>query len=140
MREATTVLVEARGLRRAGLLIRSVELCFDLDPAKTIVASKLRIERNPNQAWQPLRLHGEELTTLRVLADGQSVSFRQEGCELVIDSPPEAASFLLEIRNTCCPEKNSALSGPVHQRRRVLHPVRSAGAFAASRTFSTGPT
>ena len=111
MREATTVLVKREDYAEPAYWIRSVELCFDLDPAKTIVASKLCIERNQNQAPQPLRLHGEDLTPLRVLADGQSVSFRHEGDELVIDSPPEAASFVLEIRNTCCPEKNSSLSG-----------------------------
>jgi aminopeptidase N len=43
------------------------------------VASKLRIERNPADAGTPLRLHGEGLNLLRVLADGQSVSFRHEG-------------------------------------------------------------
>jgi aminopeptidase N len=111
MREATTVLVKREDYAEPAFWIRSAELSFDLDPIKTIVASKLRIERNPNQPAQPLRLHGEELTPLRVLADGQSVSFRHEGGELIIDNPPEAASFQLEIRTTCCPEKNTALSG-----------------------------
>lgn len=111
MREATTVLVKREDYAEPAYWIRSVELTFDLDPAKTIVASKMRIERNTAQPAQALRLHGEELTPLRVLADGQSVSFRQEGGELVIDNPPEADSFVLEIRNTCCPERNTALSG-----------------------------
>jgi aminopeptidase N len=35
----------------------------------------------------------------------------QEGGELVIDNPPAADSFTLEIRNTCAPEKNTELSG-----------------------------
>ena len=30
---------------------------------------------------------------------------------LVIDNPPAAASFMLEIRNTCAPDKNTQLSG-----------------------------
>nr|HPM68388.1 aminopeptidase N [Piscinibacter sp.] len=58
----------------------------------------------------PLRLHGEDLEPLRVLANGQSVSFRSEAGELVIDNPPEG-DFTLEIRNTCAPEKNTQLSG-----------------------------
>jgi aminopeptidase N len=92
--------------------IRTVELNFDLEPAKTIVASKMQIERDPAAApGQPLRLNGEDLTLLRVLADGQSVSFRHEDGFLVIDNPPAADAFTLEIRNTCAPEKNTQLSG-----------------------------
>ena len=111
MREASAILVKREDYTEPAFWIRSVELSFDLDPAKTIVASRMAIERNPSLPNQPLRLHGDDLTPLRVLADGQSVSFRHEGGELVIDNPPEADSFTLEIRNTCCPEKNTELSG-----------------------------
>jgi aminopeptidase N len=110
-REATTTLVKRDEYAAPAYIIRSAELTFDLDPTKTIVASKLHIERAAGQAHQPLRLHAEELTLLRVLADGQSVSFRVEAGELVIDNPPDATSFLLEIRNTCAPDKNTRLSG-----------------------------
>jgi len=92
--------------------IRSAELTFDLDPAKTIVGSKLAIERNADAApGQPLRLHGEELNLLRCLIDGESVSFRHDDGALVIDNPPDKPAFTLEIRNTCAPEKNLQLSG-----------------------------
>jgi aminopeptidase N len=111
MRESTQTVVHREAYAAPAFYIRAAELTFDLDPAKTIVASKLRIERNAAVARGPLRLHGEELTLLRVQADGQSVSFRHEGDELVIDNPPEADSFTLEIRNTCAPEKNTELSG-----------------------------
>ena len=110
-REATTTLVQRDDYAAPAYVIRSAELSFDLEPAKTIVASKLHIERAAGQAHQPLRLHAEELTLLRVLADGQSVSFRQENGELVIDNPPDAERFVLEIRNTCAPDKNTRLSG-----------------------------
>jgi aminopeptidase N len=46
-----------------------------------------------------------------VLANGESVSFRHEDGLLVIDNPPAADRFTLEIRNTCAPEKNTELSG-----------------------------
>jgi len=112
MREASTTVVRREAYQAPAFFIRSVELSFDLDPAKTLVASRMAIERNPlSPASQPLRLHGEGLNLLRVLADGQSVSFRQEGHELVIDNPPAAERFTLEIRNTCAPEKNTELSG-----------------------------
>ena len=95
--------------------IRSVDLTFDLDPAKTIVASKLEIERAAAGDTAPaLRLHGEDLNLLRVLANGESVSFRHDEGMLVIDTPPNVAvgeRFTLEIRNTVAPEKNTQLSG-----------------------------
>jgi aminopeptidase N len=110
-REASHSLIRRENYTAPAYLIRTVDLTFDLDPVKTIVASKLHIERVAGQPHQPLRLHGEELTLLRVQADGQSVSFRIEGGDLVIDNPPDADSFTLDIRNTCAPDKNSALSG-----------------------------
>ena len=116
MREGPATLIRRENYAAPAFWIRTVELTFDLDPAKTIVASKLLIERNSDAApGQPLRLNGDSLTLLRCLADGESVSFRHEGGGadgmLVIDNPPEAASFTLEIRNTCAPDKNTQLSG-----------------------------
>ncbi len=90
--------------------IKSVDLTFDLDPAKTLVTSRMQVERNTTTEVQPLRLHGEDLNLLRIQVNGESVSFRHEDDMLVIDTLPEGA-FVLEIRNTCAPEKNTQLSG-----------------------------
>ena len=112
LREGNAPLIRREDYAAPAFWIREADLTFDLDGAKTIVASKLRIERNPAQPAQPLRLHGEGLTLLRVLANGQSVSFRHEADgTLVIDNPPSAATFTIEIRNTCAPDRNSQLSG-----------------------------
>ena len=111
MREATTTEVRRADYAAPAYIIRTVELNFDLDPAKTLVASQMQIERAAGQPHQSLRLHGEGLTPLRVLADGQSVAFRNDNGDLVIDNPPAAAQFTLEIRNTVAPDKNTALSG-----------------------------
>ena len=113
LREAEAALVRREDYAPPAYFIRSAELTFDLDAAKTIVASRLGVERNRAvaSAETPLRLNGEGLTLLRVLADGQSVSFRHDSGDLVIDNPPAADTFTLEIRNTCAPEKNTALSG-----------------------------
>jgi aminopeptidase N len=111
MREATSLVVKREDYRAPAFRIKTVELAFDLDPAKTIVASRMRVERHAAEPGEALRLHGEGLTLLRVQADGQSVSFRHEGGDLIIDNPPEAPEFTLEIRNTCAPEKNTELSG-----------------------------
>jgi aminopeptidase N len=111
-REGTAPLIRREDYAPPAFWIREADLTFDLDGAKTLVASKLRIERNAALPAQPLRLHGEGLTLLRVMADGQSVSFRHEADgTLVIDNPPATDSFLLEIRNTCAPDKNTQLSG-----------------------------
>lgn len=114
MREGNAQVVRREEYRAPAFWIRSVELSFDLDPAKTLVASRMKLQRNAAFAAEPLVLNGEGLTLLRVLADGQSVSFRHEGKLLVIDNPPAGDAegcFTLEIRNTCAPEKNSELSG-----------------------------
>ncbi|HET9645237.1 MAG TPA: M1 family aminopeptidase, partial [Burkholderiaceae bacterium] len=111
MREGQPVVIRRGDYVAPAYWIRTVDLTFDLDPVKTIITSRLQIERNPQVEPQPLKLHGEELNLLRVLANGESVSFRHEDGCLVIDHPPEGEAFTLEIRNTCCPEKNTRLSG-----------------------------
>ncbi|MCW5666438.1 MAG: aminopeptidase N [Piscinibacter sp.] len=114
MREGIAQVVRREDYRAPAFWIRNVELSFDLDPAKTLVSSRMTLQRNAERPGEPLVLNGEGLTLLRVLADGQSVSFRHEGALLVIDNPPAGDAegrFTLEIRNTCAPEKNSALSG-----------------------------
>ena len=112
MREGPATTIRREDYTAPAFWIRSVELTFDLDPAKTIVSSKMVVLRNPDQPLgQPLKLHGEGLTLLRCLADGESVSFRHEDGLLVIDNPPNREVFTLEIRNTCAPEKNTELSG-----------------------------
>jgi aminopeptidase N len=110
MREGTAPLIRREDYAVPAYWIRKVDLAFDLDPAKTLVSNKMRIERNPAATPGPLRLHGEDINLIRCLANGESVSFRHEDGVLVIDSLPED-SFTLEIRNTCAPDKNTRLSG-----------------------------
>jgi len=89
--------------------IDTVDLTFDLDPAKTRVLNRMRLRRNPDVAPEPLRLDGDELNLARVLVDGQGASFRMEADQLVIDNLPD--TFELEIFTTCCPNKNTKLMG-----------------------------
>lgn len=109
MREGTT-LIRREDYVAPAYWIRTVDLTFDLDPAKTMVINRMQVERNAAVPAQPLRLDGEDLDLTRVLVNGESVSFRHDDGQLVIDSLPEG-SFSLEIRNTCSPEKNTQLSG-----------------------------
>ena len=91
--------------------IDTVNLTFDLDPAKTRVLNKMTLRRNPDVAVQPLKLMGEDLNLARVLVNGQGASFKMEGNLLVLDNLPTEGSFDLEIFTTCAPVKNTKLMG-----------------------------
>ncbi len=92
--------------------IDSVELCFDLDPAKTRVLNRMTLRRNPEVEAQALRLDGEDLNVARVLLNGQGTSFKLEGHQMVLESLPEGTEpFSLEIFTTCAPAKNTQLMG-----------------------------
>jgi len=92
--------------------IDTVDLCVDLDPAKTRVLNKMSLRRNPDVPAQPLKLDGEELNLARVLVNGQGTSFKMEGNRLVLENLPEGNEpFQLEIFTTTCPAKNTKLMG-----------------------------
>jgi aminopeptidase N len=93
-------------------LIDTVDLTFDLDPAKTRVLNKMSLRRNPAVAGQPLKLDGEDLNLARVLVNGQGTSFKMEGSRLVLENLPAGdEAFSLEIFTTCMPAKNTKLMG-----------------------------
>ena len=96
--------------------VDTVDLTFDLDPAKTRVLNKMTLRRNPDVPAQALRLDGEDITLARVLVNGQGTSFKMEGQQLVLENLPSleehgTAPFSLEIFTTCAPAKNSKLMG-----------------------------
>ncbi|MBI1625785.1 aminopeptidase N [Comamonas suwonensis] len=92
--------------------IDTVDLTFDLDPAKTRVLSKMRVRRNPDVTAQPLRLDGDELNLARVMVNGGGTSFKMDGDQLVLENLPEGHEPVeLEIFTTCCPAKNTKLMG-----------------------------
>lgn len=92
--------------------IDTVDLTFDLDPAKTRVLNKMTLRRNPDVPAQPLRLDGDELNLARVLINGQGTSFKMENGQLVLENLPDGNEpFELEIFTTCAPEKNTQLVG-----------------------------
>ena len=110
MRESTAPVIHRGDYTAPAFWIKTVDLTFDLDAARTLVTSRMQLERNPGVPEQALRLHGDDLTVLRVLVNGASVSFRHEAGMLVVEGLPEGV-FTLEIRNTCAPDKNTQLSG-----------------------------
>lgn len=112
MREGQSKVIHRADYLPPAFWIDTVELCFDLDPAKTRVLNKMRLRRNPDAPLQPLRLDGEELNLARVLVNGQGTSFKMENDQLVLENLPEGHEpFDLEIFTTCAPVKNTKLMG-----------------------------
>ncbi|MBS0611293.1 MAG: aminopeptidase N [Proteobacteria bacterium] len=112
MKEGQATAIQRLDYAPPAYWIDSVELTFDLDPAKTRVLNKMRLRRNPDVAPQSLRLDGEELNLARVMVNGAGSSFKIEGDKLVLENLPEGHDpFELEIFTTCAPAKNTQLSG-----------------------------
>jgi aminopeptidase N len=112
MREGQSNVIYRADYQAPAFWIDTVELCFDLDPAKTRVLNKMRLRRNPDVVPQPLRLDGEELNLARVLVNGQGTSFKLENNQLMLENLPEGYEpFELEIFTTCAPARNTKLMG-----------------------------
>jgi aminopeptidase N len=112
LREGPTTVVRREDYAAPAWWIDTVDLTFDLDPAKTRVLNRMTLRRNAAVPVQALRLDGEELNLARVLVNGAGCSFKMDGGQLVLDNLPEGdAPFTLEIFTTCVPEKNSQLMG-----------------------------
>ena len=112
MREGQAAAVRRQDYSAPAFWIDTVDLTFDLEPAKTRVLNKMRLRRNPDVAAQPLRLDGEDLNLARVLVNGGGTSFKMDGNVLVLENLPEGSEpFDLEIFTTCNPEKNTQLMG-----------------------------
>ncbi|WP_409338048.1 aminopeptidase N [Curvibacter microcysteis] len=112
MREGQATAIHRADYTAPAYWIDTVELVFDLDPAKTRVLNKMRLRRNGDVAPQALRLDGEELNLARVLVNGQGTSFKMDGNQLVLENLPEGPeAFDLEIFTTCNPAKNTKLMG-----------------------------
>jgi aminopeptidase N len=112
LREGPTTVVRREDYTAPAYWIDSVDLSFDLDPAKTRVLNRMRLRRNADLAPQALRLDGEDLNLARVLVNGGGCSFKMDGQTLVLENLPEGTEpFDLEIFTTCAPEKNTQLMG-----------------------------
>jgi len=112
MRTDTPQTIYRKDYTAPSYLVDTVELGFDLDPARTVVANRMTVRRNPASAQREIELYGEdiELVTLRLngkaLAEGE---YSIEGTLLRIPNAPEEAT--LEIETVCVPESNTTLSG-----------------------------
>ncbi|WP_375402336.1 aminopeptidase N [uncultured Sphingomonas sp.] len=90
-------------------LVPEVALDFDLDPARTVVRSRLSVERNGAHR-EPLRLDGAGQTPASVRVDGVLVNdWRIDGERLVVPLADDA--HLVEIEVAIEPERNTQLMG-----------------------------
>ena len=112
MREGQNSVINRADYQAPPFWIDTVDLCFDLDPARTRVLNRMKVRRNPAVEPQALRLDGEEQNLSRVLVNGQGTSFRIDGNQLVLENLPQGNEpFDLEIFTTCAPVKNTKLMG-----------------------------
>ncbi len=112
MREGQATAIRREDYTAPAFWIDTVDLTFDLDPAKTRVLNKMRVRRNTDLPEQALRLDGDELNLARVMVNGAGTSFKMDGAQLVLENLPTGPEpFDLEIFTTCNPVKNTKLMG-----------------------------
>jgi aminopeptidase N len=98
-------------------LVETVELGFDLDPARTIVANRITLRHNPDspaagKGGADLVLHGEDIELVALRMNGVALNPGQYilGTNtLTIKKAP--LNVVLEIETICVPENNTTLSG-----------------------------
>ncbi|GAA0712953.1 aminopeptidase N [Dokdonella soli] len=92
--------------------IREIELEIDLDPAATLVVSRLAVEQDPAQADVELVLDAEHLELLEVSIDARVLGadeYRASAQTLTI--PGLRGRSVVGTRVRIAPEKNTALQG-----------------------------
>ena len=93
-------------------LVDSVELGFDLDPARTVVASRIRLRHNPASASRSIELHGEHIELVMVRLNGKVLKpsqYRLTASMLTIPKAPDDVT--LDIETVLAPQDNTSLSG-----------------------------
>ncbi|WP_020651756.1 aminopeptidase N [Massilia niastensis] len=112
MRTDTPQTIYRKDYTPPSYLVDTVELGFDLDPARTIVANRLSLRRNPASAQREIELHGEDIELVALRLNGRVLTgsdYRISGSLLTIPNAPEEAT--LEIESICAPQENTTLSG-----------------------------
>ena len=112
MRTDTPQTIYRKDYTPPSYLVDTVELGFDLDPARTIVANRLTMRRNPDSAQREIELYGENLELVALRMNGRELGeqdYRIAGSLLTIPDTPEEVT--LEIETICVPEQNTTLNG-----------------------------
>ncbi|WP_426265800.1 aminopeptidase N [Sphingomonas sp. LHG3443-2] len=105
---ATPPVIRREDYQAPDWLVPAIELSFALDPARTVVSTRLTVERNGTHD-RPLKLDGEELELLALRVDGEPREPRFENGRLVVELSGDTA--VVETEVAIAPEKNSQLMG-----------------------------
>ncbi len=112
MRTDTPQTIYRKDYTPPSYLVDTVELGFDLDPARTVVANRLTLRRNPLAVGRAIELHGEDIELVALRLNGKTLSradYTLANNLLTIHEAPD--DVVLEIESTCVPEQNTTLSG-----------------------------
>ncbi len=112
MRTDQGTIVRRSDYRPPAFLVEHVALEFDLDPARTVVRSRLSLRRNPAATGGELLLNGEDLRLVDIRLDGETLAperWRITPDGLVVDDPPPAG--VLETVTEIAPAGNTRLEG-----------------------------
>src|SRR5471032_1084765 len=93
-------------------LVDSVELGFDLDPARTIVASRISMRHNPASKSRSIELHGEHIELVQVRLNGKLLKpsqYKLTPSSLTIPKAPDEVQLYIET--VLSPQDNTSLSG-----------------------------
>ncbi|USX21955.1 aminopeptidase N [Oxalobacteraceae bacterium OTU3REALA1] len=93
-------------------LVDTVELGFDLDPDRTVVANRITMRHNPASQSRDIVLHGEEIELVQLRMNGKALApteYKLDGSTLTIKKAPD--NVVLEIETLCAPVQNTTLSG-----------------------------
>ena len=110
MRTETPQTIRRADYQPLAWTVTDVDLHFALDPAATIVTSRLTLKRNPKAPAGPLVLLGDELELVSLKIDGyEPAAPRITDTRIEIDLEDDSATA--EIVTRIAPERNTALSG-----------------------------
>ena len=112
MRTDTPQTIYRKDYTAPAYLVDTVELGFDLDPQRTVVASRLTMRRNPDSPARAIELYGDNLELVALRLNGKTLGqrdYRIDGGLLRIDNAPAAVT--LEIETITAPVNNTTLNG-----------------------------
>ena len=114
MNEDMHTRIYRRDYSPSDFLVDAIDLCFELDPAETLVKAKMQIRRNPEVATgsAALELHGDDLDFRAARLDGVSLDpSRLEYAPDYLRIRDVPDRFELETEVRIRPDENSKLMG-----------------------------
>jgi aminopeptidase N len=109
---ATPTTIYRKDYTPPAFLVDTVELGFDLDPNRTIVANRITMHHNPDGTHHDIVLHGEDIELVQLRLNGKvlgTADYQIDGVLLTIRNAP--AEVVLDIETLCAPVQNTTLSG-----------------------------